>query len=464
MSRFKIFLIFSFLLLTITCTLSTSFAHSQVVVVEMTAWGFQPQSVTLDTSSTIIFVNKDSKPHWPASDVHPTHDLYPEFDPQKEIPRGKSWPFRPKKVGVWRFHDHLFPHIKGTLVVNQEVGTKEKLKLSLFGNIKNSLGQLVSKFKNIFGPKLVLDAAKFTKLNSNEQFNQLKNYADSQGADKAWQFIKDTYKGQGGSTGNIHDLAHLSGGLLFEKLGFAGQASCSSDFAFGCYHGFLDKAFVKTLDKLEEAHSACLKLDSTLSGPVASCIHGIGHGVASFYSVSDLNKSLSTCRKLTSGSEYCFDGVFMEFARNAPEGYSKKDDPLYPCDQLEKDFGYAYSQACGRNQPSLLMNRFQLTFDQVVLACLSSNSATFKEACFDSLGFSLAASGDVEKIIKGCRLISEDQYIRKCIKAAAGELVFQEVPGWDQKSKQVCRSYQDSLDECLSYVDQLVSDYHRVRN
>ena len=225
----------------------------------------------------------------------------------------------------------------------------------------------------------------------------------------------------------------------------------------------MDKAFAKSLDKLEDAHSACLKLEPTLSGPVASCIHGIGHGVASFYSVSDLNKALSTCRKLTSGNEYCFDGVFMEFARSASDSFYKKDDPLYPCNKLEKEFGYAYSISCGRNQPSVLMSRFKMGFPEVISVCLNSNSAPFKGACIDSLGFSLAGSGDVEKIVQGCRIFAQEEYIKRCIKAAAGELVFQEVPGWDEKSKEICNSSPASSADCLSYVERLVSDYHRVR-
>lgn len=462
--------IFLFFLLTLTCTLSTSFAHSQTVIVEMTSEGFKPNSVTLDENFTVIFLNRDSKPHWPASDVHPTHDIYPQFDPQSPIESGKSWAFKPKKAGEWKYHDHLNPHRGGTLKVIAETGSQDMVTNSRTNivsdwvqNLKNAIQTVIANLKNIFGPKVVLDSGKFVKSSPVDQIALLKKYADSQGAEKVWQFVKDTYQGQAGSSGNIHDLAHLAGGLLFEKMGFAGLGKCSANFAFGCYHGFLDEAFAKSIEKLEAAHQACLKLDFNLSGPVASCLHGIGHGVASFFSVTDLKKALSTCRKLESGSEYCFDGVLMEFARNAPESYIKKDDPLYPCDSLEKDFGYAYSSACGRNQPSLLLGRFKMNFEQVIPVCLSSPSAPFKESCIDSLGFSLASSQDSEKIIQGCQMMGDREYIKRCIQAAAGELVFQDVLGWEQKSKAVCESFPDNLNECLSYVNKLAADYHRVR-
>lgn len=441
------------------------FAHSQVVVIEMTAWGFQPQFVTLDNNSTVIFINKDSKAHWPASDVHPTHDLYPEFDPQKSVEAGQSWPFRPKKVGVWRFHDHLFPHFNGTLTVTSENGIVTQTNESWIDSFRKTASNIFTKFLHNFrvGKVQALPKESFIKLSSQEQIKNIQALAGSIGSKEAWGYIKDTYKGQSGSSGNIHDLAHLAGGLMYDQLGFEGIRSCSSEFGFGCFHGFLDKAFAKSIDKLEDAHDACAKLDSTLSGPVASCIHGIGHGVASFYSVSDLNKALSTCRKLTSGQEYCFDGVFMEFVRSAPESFYKKEDLLYPCNTLEKEFGYAYSSACGRNQPSLLMGRFKLGFERVTQICLNSDSTPFKQACFDSLGFSLASTGDVGQIVSGCQKIADEEFVFRCIKAAAGELVFQDVTKWDEKSKAVCNSLTETS-ECLSYVERLVTDYHRVRH
>src|SRR5947207_2542475 len=86
---------------------NTVFAHSEIKVIEMTKEGFEPQSVTVDENQTIIFYNRDTVSRYPASNPHPTHDLYPEFDPKKPILPGDSWPFRPKKIGTWKYHDHL---------------------------------------------------------------------------------------------------------------------------------------------------------------------------------------------------------------------------------------------------------------------------------------------------------------------------------------------------------------------
>lgn len=443
------------------------FAHSETQVIEMTPNGFEPDSVTVDQNQTIIFLNKDNKARWPASNVHPTHDIYPEFDPKRLVEPGASWSFKPKKAGTYKYHDHLSPHKRGTLIVSAEggaAGVQEDRGFNLIDRVKTFFDGVFSRIKNFFAfnKKKVLAVDGFNQLSSSQQLKFIEEMAGADGAEKAWKYVKDAFAGQAGSSGNIHDLAHWAGNLIYQKKGFSGLADCSAEFAFGCFHGFLDKAFAKSLDKLQEAHDACRKLDVTLSGPVASCIHGIGHGVASFYSVSDLNKSLSICRKLTSGSEYCFDGVFMEFVRSAPDSFFAPDDPLSLCTDLEKEHGPIYSFSCGRNIPSLLLSRFNKSFDSVIDACRNASSKPFKEACFDSLGFSLAASADVSKIIVGCQSIQIPEFVLKCAKAAAGELVFQEVPNWQEKSEAVCLSFATGASECLAHVNRLVKEYGRT--
>lgn len=452
-------------------------AHSEVAVIEMVPDGFIPSEITIDVNSSVIFINKDKELRWPASNVHPTHNIYPEFDPKKPIAPQESWAFKPKKVGEWKFHDHLFPHMRGVLTVIDEEGSDAKILEketqpvlnTLIVRLKDSINNFFNKIKNLFAKKTLNQQVQlpnkeeFKKLSYDAQSKELKKIAQRGDATNAWKYVQDVFKGDGGSSGNIHDLAHLSGLLIYEKNGFEGIKDCSVQFAFGCYHGFLDKAFAKNLGHLLDAENACLKLNSrqgAIEGPAASCIHGIGHGVASYYLTSDLKKALVSCRKLTSGKEYCFDGVFMEFVRSAPISFFKQEDPLYPCDQLEKEFGYTYSSSCGRNQSSLLMSRFNMGFDEVIEICLSSQSKPFKESCFNALGFSLASSGDVNQIIAGCQKMEMPEYINDCAKSAAGELVFQEIPGWMEKSKEVCNAFEKN-EECLQNVDRLVKEYNR---
>ena len=105
---------------------------TQSNVVEITSSGFSPSSLEIKVGDTVRFVNKDSKPHWPASDIHPTHTVYPNsdikkcgtseeqniFDSCKGLNEVESYSFIFNEKGSWKYHDHLSSRIKGTIVVN----------------------------------------------------------------------------------------------------------------------------------------------------------------------------------------------------------------------------------------------------------------------------------------------------------------------------------------------------------
>lgn len=401
--------------------MGVSFLLAATFIIKMSPDGFEPQNLKVETDSTVIFLNADTKDRWPASNPHPIHNLYPEFDPKQGISPGKSWPFKPQKAGTFKYHDHLNPHFRATLVVEGEA----EAEVTFFDWLKNFFVNFWHKFKAV------------EKL--------------------SWAQVKERYKGQPGSAGNVHDLAHLAGGLIFDQQSFKGLSMCSSEFAFGCYHGFLDKAFKDSLDKISEAEAACGTLGA--GGPYASCVHGIGHGVASFYQTNDLKASLLSCKRLSpSGWQFCFDGVFMEFERSAPVAFYSKERPYQPCDELGEEFAFA----CGRNQPTVWIDRFKYGFDEVIQACLGSSSEQFKLACFDALGFNISkGTSDPGQIVAFCRKIGVDEFILRCAKAASGELIFQEVPGWQEAAPAVCNMLPANSADCHNYIQNLRRDYVR---
>ena len=87
------------------------------VMVTITDKGFEPDNIVIEKGTRVVFKNMDTKSHWPASNLHPTHGIYPEFDPQKAIDPGEVWSFVFKKKGVWRYHDHLYPQTVGSIEV-----------------------------------------------------------------------------------------------------------------------------------------------------------------------------------------------------------------------------------------------------------------------------------------------------------------------------------------------------------
>jgi plastocyanin len=111
-------------------TTSTPTTTSEVII-KITTDGFEPKEVEISKGTKVTWVNEQSNPSWPASEVHPTHEVYPGssikkcgtpeqdkiFDACRGLNQGESWSFIFNEVGEWYYHDHLNPSLKGKIVV-----------------------------------------------------------------------------------------------------------------------------------------------------------------------------------------------------------------------------------------------------------------------------------------------------------------------------------------------------------
>ncbi len=89
------------------------------VIVTRTAEGYEPKEITIEVGDTVQWVNESGEYHWPASDLHPTHGVYPEFDPMTPVAPDDVWQFTFTKEGEWRYHDHIRANKTGTVTVTQ---------------------------------------------------------------------------------------------------------------------------------------------------------------------------------------------------------------------------------------------------------------------------------------------------------------------------------------------------------
>ena len=87
--------------------------------IEITASGFSPAAVSVKKGTTVIFVNRDSIPHWPASGMHPTHQLCPGFDALRELQTGESYQFTFNDAKECPFHDHLNVSLRGKVTITE---------------------------------------------------------------------------------------------------------------------------------------------------------------------------------------------------------------------------------------------------------------------------------------------------------------------------------------------------------
>ena len=86
-------------------------------VVKMRRYSFDPRVLTVSRGATVRFENVSGTDKWPASNFHPTHQLYPGFDAAHTLRNGESYSFKFERVGRWGYHDHLSPNIQATIVV-----------------------------------------------------------------------------------------------------------------------------------------------------------------------------------------------------------------------------------------------------------------------------------------------------------------------------------------------------------
>jgi len=93
-------------------------AGKAVKTMTMKNQSYNPETLTIQRCTKVVFKNQDNVSYWPASNLHPTHSIYPAFDPKKPIEPNQEWSFVFDKVGKWKYHDHLSPSIRGVIKVS----------------------------------------------------------------------------------------------------------------------------------------------------------------------------------------------------------------------------------------------------------------------------------------------------------------------------------------------------------
>ncbi len=88
-------------------------------VITLTEDGFVPDEITIKKGEIIAFVTTTGNLFWPASNLHPSHLVYPEFDPMEPVQPDSVWSYTFEKLGEWKFHDHLAPYFTGTITVTE---------------------------------------------------------------------------------------------------------------------------------------------------------------------------------------------------------------------------------------------------------------------------------------------------------------------------------------------------------
>jgi plastocyanin len=105
--------------------------QTHTIQIKPSAFWFSPRTLTIRAGDTVRFINQGTENHWPASNQHPTHKIYPGSDIKKcgspeenrifdacgPLGPGESYSFTFTQRGNWHYHDHLRASLGGTIVV-----------------------------------------------------------------------------------------------------------------------------------------------------------------------------------------------------------------------------------------------------------------------------------------------------------------------------------------------------------
>ena len=372
--------------------------------INLTEDGFVPSAITVAKGDTIVFTTTRAKTFWPASDLHPTHGIYPEFDPKEPIEANQSWSFLFDKTGEWRFHDHLAPLFRGVIHVGSE----------------HTLGTIADTNKTVEECHNLLDSpAKQTCWNQ-----ALTSALSREGIGGAFNLFAAFYNSEPDFAEGCHPFTHLIGEGAYEKFSKKEDFEISPQVAYcsyGFYHGFMEAMAQKT-GKFEGARELCDYIGKQLAGQggtvgtADACFHGIGHGVTDASSpqaqrdvFAAINPGLELCEKVGRNEreiKLCGTGVFNALAGfyTKPEYRLDTHDPFWICRQQQKSY---FKHACYDDLKTLTMLLADNNFAKAIgLYYENIPEDTYAADAIDNLatfaGYSILRNNTINDAINTC--------------------------------------------------------------
>jgi len=308
--------------------------------------GYSPKYIKIHLGEKVTFKNESESVIWPASNLHPTHEIYPEFDSKKEILPGEIWTFIFDKSGRWSYHDHLKPNFIGIVEVFNNFATKNNKQ-----------------------PTKISDCNNISEDNKQQCWDELLTYTiKRKGLKKAFEVFSKIYNSNSEIPKVCHGWAHILGKeaySLFRKNKKFILVEETSYCGYGFFHGFIEQLLQET-GTLTDTKTFCEYAAEQLenSGDVYNnCIHGIGHGSVNvdnpelwgdFYAMSQ--SGLDKCDSILTNQHdlgSCYVGVFNAMTTNIWDdlyGIKLLDSDLYGyCRNLpEKYKDYCYYEFSGK--------------------------------------------------------------------------------------------------------------------
>ena len=404
-------------------------------LVTFSAHGFTPLRLEVEVGQRVLFRNTSDTVFWPASNIHPTHQIYPEFDAKAAIEAGDSWLFMFERPGFWRYHNHLGPERSGLIVVT--------------GDPVEPPAPLVLTTEGLdFGEPSELSLTQYVELyeSDNAMTRFLRDYGPS-------NTVQALLEGSKRANVDCHQRAHDAGRTAYELFGAAAFYLSSHECQAGTYHGATEALFHDrgTVNLKEDVSVLCSY--ASVSFYYLQCLHGVGHGLMAWTSY-ELLDALTLCEELNSLTDHraCYSGVFMENVIGGLSGLMGhvteylSDDPHYPCNSLDEK----YVQMCYFYQSTRMMILYENDIGKVAETCAAAPEEAH-HYCFRSLGRDVGGFtvGDPALAIELCGLAESPANRAYCIEGAVQNR-FWEVSGADE-ALAMCAMSADQGDRFACY-------------
>ena len=424
-------------------------------VVELRDNGFHPKEMRIQEGEVVKFTSKRGRMFWPASNIHPAHGIYPEFDSKE--PMRESWTFQFNKTGKWNYHDHLAPYFTGTIVVLGE--SDSDLSKRECDNKKNSV--------RCWQETLIA-------------------VLDEEGIDATFDRIAELYNEDAEFAFYCHYLTHNIGIAAYSHYLDKKDSVLTPQAAFcanGFYHGFME-AFLSASLNPQKASEFCEYVDKKLTpqAPDAAlqCYHGIGHGAMDMAIILGgtggderdmIAPALKLCRDASDTEDKlyrCASGIFNGIANfyiTGEYGFAiNEEDPFWLCREQPEE----YKRSCYGNMNSAIFwfsgndflkaARYAETIEDDKLAALTTEYLGAIGALYEK--------SDKYKMILSCRALQK-RLRTPCLKGFVEGFLEHGTPGVEYvEALEFCRLEQMTQEErrnCFWYALDLSGWYPKEK-
>lgn len=458
-----------FFLLIFCFQITDVYAHESekenMIIIHIDEEGFVPDTISIEVGTEVVFENVGIEDHWPASNYHPSHTVYDgtsidehcfsennsSFDACRSIKSGETWSFVFTKSGTHKYHDHLWPHLTGQIVVGGSENTELKNK-NIFSRFLDYVRNMLSVALSLSNggkennkENVVLESGN----TSADFYENLKNSFEKMVLEsdpsKAIQELHEQSKNNKQILALCHDILHIIGHTAYGKYGsFKEAVKYQSDFCNSGYiHGLFESYFGSTDKPLTGLSEQCSNFATDKRQfDLWQCYHGIGHGFM-YLTGGDLDKSLQLCKDGLQRPEdvsSCRNGAYMEVFNK--EVLAKERDfvdsknPLLTCKSREVN-----KEDCYLYIPAYLSQTLNMDFVDIFNECNKVESK-YRGVCIGGVGSEAMKRNMSEpnKVFALCKLAGSNSNQVLCVSGATS--MYMNQTGSYVTGKKMCESIQ----------------------